>query len=240
MSLHWKTFRHLNIPFKEIETIEGETRYYKVDENNILPSMTSILKILDDKGIDKWKKAVGDDEANRIVQEAITRGNSLHDLSERYLLNTLNREDVSGPGKILFNRNKKYLDELGPIVGVEVPLYSLCKKYAGRGDLIAFHGKHLCIVDHKNSRKPINLKKRYGKRKLFKYMLQIVGYAIAFKEMFPDLPMPTHGMLIIGNHETMNSECRKFLLKPLIKEFEILLDIYYNHSDKKQSAYFKL
>jgi hypothetical protein len=235
-----KTFEWIRIPFKEYDTIEGETRYYKISDDVQLPSMTSILNLLDDGGIEEWRKRVGEDEADKIVNEAVKRGNNLHDLSERYLKNELNRGDIKGPGAILFNRSKPLLDELGPIIGIEVPLYSIKHKYAGRVDCIAFHGKDFCIVDHKNSRKSINFKKKYARRKIFKYMLQTFGYARALKEMYPELPMATHGLLIVGNHEANKSTKIKFELTPLEKEFNILLDAYYKRGDLKESGFHKL
>lgn len=240
--LQFKKFKHLNVPFQDIETVEGKTRYYKV-KDELLPSMTSILGCLDDgKGLDEWKKAVGEDEAEKIVKEATTRGNSLHDLSERYLLNNLNREDVKGPGKILFNRNRVHLDKFTAIVGVEVAVYSLSKRYAGRVDLFAFdEDKKFCVGDHKNTRKRIDLAYGYNRKKLFKYMLQTAGYGIAFEEMFlGKLPAPTHGILIVGCHSDSTSTRYRFELEPLRKEFDILLDIYYNDRNKNDSLYNRL
>lgn len=239
MSLGFKTFEWINLPFQEIQTEEGQTRYYLVGDQK-LPSMTSILGILEDGTIDDWRDAVGHEEADRIVSEAIKRGNSLHEISELYLKNELTRDLIKGPGALLFNRSKKHLDELGPIVAIEVPLYNLKMKYAGRVDCIAFHKGDLCIVDHKNSRTPIDIKKDYGRKKLFKYLLQMQGYRAAFKEMFPSFPEPTHGILIVGNFKTMNSTMFKYKLDAMEKEFDLLIQSYYGNADIKESAYYQL
>lgn len=236
----WKTFEWINLDIPDLDTIEGETRYYKVDDETHLPSMTSLLSQLDDGGIDEWIKRVGEDEAQKVVKTAVSRGNNLHDLSERYLMNTLQRRDVKGPGSLLFNRNRKYLNELGPIVAIEAALYSRTYKYAGRVDCIAFHDKNLCIVDHKNTRRKIDFKKSYARKKVFSYMIQTCGYARAFKEMFPHLPKPSHGILIFGNHETMDSTMYKFEIAPLEKELDIVIDAYYGRCDIKDSKYFSI
>lgn len=236
----WKQFEWINLNIPDLETIEGDTRYYKVDETLHLPSMTSLLAQLDDGGVDKWRKRVGEEEADKVVREATARGNNLHDLSERYLMNKLQRKDVEGPATILFNRSRKYLNQLGPIVAIEAALYSKEYKYAGRVDCIAFHDKHLCIVDHKNSRRKIDLKKGYARKKLFSYMIQTCGYARAFHEMFPKLPKPTHGILIFGNFDVMQSNMFKFELEPLYKELDIVVDAYYGRCDIKTSKYFSL
>lgn len=237
---YWKNFEWIKLDIPELETVEGDTRYYKVDDDTLLPSMTSLLSLLDDGGIDEWIKRVGEDEAKRVVDSAVARGNNLHDLSERYLMNTLQRSDVKGPGSVLFNRNKRYLDELGPIVAIESPLYSRKYKYAGRVDCIAFHNKDLCIVDHKNTRRKVDFKKSYARKKVFGYMIQTCGYARAFHEMFPHLPKPSHGILIFGNYQTMDSTRFKFELEPLEKELDIVIDAYYGKRDIKESKYFSI
>lgn len=235
----WKTFKWLKVfDFPEIETIEDNgIRHYKVRPDLLLPSMTTMLKVLDDGGIDDWRKRVGEEEAERIVKQAVDRGNNLHDLSERYLCNVLQRRDVKGPATVLFNRTRLLLNELGPLVAIEVPLYSIKDKYAGRVDCIAFHERDLCIVDHKNTRTKVDLKHKFGKKKVFKYMMQLYGYARALNEMIGH--MPTHGILIFGNYDTMTATKMKFKLSPLEKEFEIILDAYHNGGDVKRSQFFK-
>lgn len=240
MKIDWKTFEWIDLKFQEFETIEGDTRYYKISDDVLLPSMTSLLKQLDDGFLEKWRKRVGEDEADEIVRLAVKRGNALHDFSERYLKNELKRSDVTGIAKVMFNRSRPILDELGPIVGIEVPLYSIKDKYAGRVDCLAFHGKDFCVVDHKNTRRKVDLKKGYAKKKIFTYMIQTYGYMNAFAEMFPKLPKPTHGILIFANHDTMSSTKFKFPLAPLKKEFDIILNSYYGRGEIKESSFFNL
>lgn len=235
----WKKFEWVKLPLEDLKTEEGETRYYIIDENTKFPSMTSILGLLDDGGIDEWRERVGEEEADKIVKDAVARGNNLHDLSERYLMNTLERKDVQGPGSLLFNRSRKNLNMLGPIIAIEAPLYSRQKRYAGRVDCIAFEGSDLCIVDHKNSRRAVNLAKNYAQKKLVTYIFQLFGYATAFKEMFPKLPAPTHGVLLFGNFTEMSSS--RFKVKfneQLAYEFDLLIAAYYGYVDIKQSVFF--
>lgn len=237
----WKTFdwvKDFEIP--DLEVIEGSPRLYVVDDATKLPSMTSLLSQLDDGGVDDWRKRVGDEEADRIVAEAVARGNNLHDLSERYLMNKLTRADVKGPATVLFNRNRKYLNQLTLIVAIEAALYSIKDGYAGRVDCIAFHDKDLCIVDHKNARRTLDLSKKYARQKLFTYMVQTCGYARAFHEMYPHLPAPTHGVLIFGFFDTLKSKIFKFKIEPLQKELDIIIDAYYNRRNIKDSRYFSL
>lgn len=241
-SLTWKKFEWIKMPFQELSTEEGEVRYYITPCGRKLPSMTSVLSVMKDAdgGLDQWVQRVGKEEAEKIVDEAIRRGNSLHDLSERYLKNELTRSDVKGPGSVLFNRSRPLLDQLGPIIGVEVPLYNVDDGYAGRTDCLAFHGKDFCVVDHKNSRRKIDLSKDYARKKLFNYMVQTCGYGRAFHKMFPHFPKPSHGILIVGNVAEMSSSMFKFELQPFEKELDIILAAYYNRGSIEKSSFFKL
>lgn len=235
----WKKFDWEPLEFDEMESVTSEdgTRFYKTPVGN-LPSMTTILNVLDDGGIDAWVKRVGEEEADRIKNEASGRGNSLHDLNEAYLRNELERSQLSGKGKVLFNRVKPLLDQINPVLATEIPLYSKKYQYAGRVDCVAYINGVLYIIDHKNSRRPINIKKQYARRKLFKYYLQCIGYAICIEEMYGIKPQK--GCILIGNHETSNAEWFRFNLDTYRHEFDILIDIVNGKRPKSDSMYFSL
>lgn len=241
--LGYKTFRlDDSLKFPELETIEGPPyRRYKID-GNLYPSMTSILTAFNvdgDDGLGEWRDRVGHDVAAKITQDAVDRGENLHYISELYLQNKLNRSDVVGPGAVMFNRAKRHLDTLKVILGIEVAVYSHKLEIAGRLDCCAIDEEgDLCIVDHKNSRSPINLKKDYGRKKLYKYMMQCTGYGMCINEMFG--VRPTHGKLIISNFRTMDSVVRKFPLKPLEKNFINVVDSFYGRASILDNDYFKL
>jgi genome maintenance exonuclease 1 len=71
--------------------ILNDKRYYQVDspEHGLIgpfPSVTTILgSTADTTGIDQWKARVGEQEANKISQRALDRGNIMHRLCELYL-----------------------------------------------------------------------------------------------------------------------------------------------------------
>jgi genome maintenance exonuclease 1 len=236
----WKKFNWEPLDFKEIESVTNEEtgkRFYKTPIGNF-PSMTTILAILDDGGIDAWIKRVGIEEAEKIKNEASARGNSLHDLSEKYLRNELERSELHGKGKVLFNRNKPLLDTINPVLATEIPLYSNRYGFAGRVDCIAYINGILHVIDHKNSRREIDVKKKYARRKMWKYYLQCVGYAICIEEMFGLKPIK--GCIIVGNHELSNSSVFKFPIESYRGEFEKLIEIYNGARNKKDSLYYRL
>jgi (2Fe-2S) ferredoxin len=237
MAVKFKTFPWADETFDEVEVIEGTPRLY-ITPVGSFPSMTSVLSVLSDGGIEVWRKRVGEDEATRIVNEATDRGNALHDYNELYLNNQLQRSALAGQAKVLFNRVKRYLDQIELVIATEVPLWNVEDKYAGRVDAIVMLDGYLTILDHKNSRSPINTSMSFGRRKLFKYMLQCVGYGRALYHMKGY--KPTHGCLIVGNHLTSTADKFVFELEPLEEELDLILDVYHNGGKVNNSMFFQL
>ena len=67
------------------ETINGK-RYNNIGEGKKYPSVTTILGAMTDKsGIDKWRKRVGDEEADRISKFSANRGTVMHQFCEYFL-----------------------------------------------------------------------------------------------------------------------------------------------------------
>lgn len=90
---------------------EDGLRFYEVlDGNKViakLPSVTTILSETKDKsGLDKWRKKVGEEEADRISRLAMNRGTIMHRLIELY-------KPIDGDKKYKLNELKKIskLDE---------------------------------------------------------------------------------------------------------------------------------
>ena len=84
-------FNHVdvNLPQLERETIDG-VRYYKVpnDEELLrLVSITSVTSHFNKEIFVKWRKRVGNEEADRITKKATSRGTDMHTLTEHYLKN---------------------------------------------------------------------------------------------------------------------------------------------------------
>lgn len=235
MSIRFKTFPWAHENFDDYKTEEGEIRYYLTPDGKF-PSMTSLLKQLDDGGIEKWRQRVGEEEADRITIEASERGNALHYYNELYLQNKLIRSDLKGQARTLFNRVKPYLDDIEIMIATEVALYNKVDGYAGRVDAIGILFDELTIIDHKNSRNPINLSVPYAKKKIFKYMVQCSGYARALYTMKGI--QATKGCLIVGNHLTSSSDRFIFPIDPLYKELDILVHAYHNNGEGLEKSMF--
>jgi len=153
-------------------------RKYFTPEGNAYPSITTVLGVLNKEGILAWRQRVGEAEANRISQQAATRGTAVHKLAEDYLDNKEDWNKGAMPSNLQsFNDLKSILDQrLNNVWFQEEFLYSDRLKCAGQVDCIAEFDGQLSIVDFKTSRKP---KKEEW---ITNYFIQASFYAAAFYE----------------------------------------------------------
>lgn len=151
-------------------------RVYSID-NHVLPSVTSILSDTKDKTeLNAWAARVGQEEANRIKQDAATVGTHMHSVVERLLLN----RDLSVPRSWLAVRGyamgyrliEHFFPRMQEVWGSEVPLY-YPGKYAGTCDCVGVFDNNPSIIDFKQTNKP---KQR---KWIDDYFLQLAAYALA-------------------------------------------------------------
>ena len=172
-------FEHVPVELKEMvaETTESG-RVYKTPEGLGLPSITTVLSILSRESIAKWRKKVGEVEANKISHRASTRGTAVHEIIEKYINNDDDFRNGYTPDIIQsFLDLKPILDSrIGKVYAQEAPLYSTHLGVAGRVDCVAeFDGK-LSIIDFKTSKKPKQTKW------ITNYFMQESAYAIMWEE----------------------------------------------------------
>ena len=176
-------FTHGDIKWKpnygiELETVNDNGRKYVTPEGRF-SSITTILGYRDRYKWAKWRKQIGEEEANRITRHATTRGTKVHGLAEDYL----NNVEIDTKGEMphhvqSFNVIKKVCDEhIGKVYAQEVPLYSIDLKTAGRVDCVGmFRGKKH-IIDFKTSSKP----KKW--EWIHNYFMQGSAYSVMWEEM---------------------------------------------------------
>jgi len=150
-------FNHveLNLPSLEREMIDG-VRYYKVpgkEELQKFVSITSVISHFSKEKFAKWRKKVGDEEADRVTKAATSRGTDMHTLVEDYLHNR-NLSDVQPISDFLFKIAKTDLNRINNIYALEGSLYSKQLGIAGTVDCIAEYDGELAIIDFKTSKKP--------------------------------------------------------------------------------------
>lgn len=143
-----------------------------------LPSITTVLSILSEEHIQRWRARVGEEEANKISHRASTRGTAVHSIIENYIDNKENYAEGFMPNILdNFKSVQPVLDSrIGKVYAQEAPLYSDHLGVAGRVDCVAeFDGK-LSIIDFKTSKK---LKKPEW---ITNYYVQESAYAIMWEE----------------------------------------------------------
>ena len=178
-----KYFKHTLVPRIELDTttVDGCRYYVLPDGVTKLKSVTTILsEKLDKTALLEWRKRVGEEEANRISAQSTRRGNSIHKIAERYVLNEENIYQNEMPVNVeSFQPIKSALDaHVDNILGVELPLCSKALGCAGRTDLVAEYDGKVSIIDFKTSKK---LKKEEW---IESYFLQSTVYSMMFERLY--------------------------------------------------------
>ena len=164
-------------PSSSRSLIEGN-RHYDVS-NEILPSVTTILQATQSEekaaSLARWKSKVGEKEAERVKNEAASRGTAMHQFLEYYIQNkklldlTDEGREASSMGQAIIENGLKDLEE---IWGSEVTLF-YPGLYAGQTDLCGIFTGRESIIDFKQTNKP---KRREW---IEDYFIQSAAYAMA-------------------------------------------------------------
>ena len=162
--------------------IEG-SRHYDVS-NEILPSVTTILSATQSEekkaSLARWKVKVGENEAERVRNEAAARGTAMHKFLEYYVRNE-KLLDLSDEGQAARSMGQAIIDnsfkEIEEVWGSEVTLF-YPGLYAGQTDLCGIFTGRESIIDFKQTNKP--------KRAEWveDYFLQLAAYAMAHDQIY--------------------------------------------------------
>src|SRR6056300_411495 len=195
-------------------TDSPDGRRYLTLDGNAYPSVTTVLSILSEESIAKWRKRVGEEEANRLGNRAVTRGTAFHSLIEKYLKNDPNYRDGFLPHVVQSLENlKPLLDKhVTKVYAQEVPLYSDHLQLAGTCDAVVEWVGVPTIVDWKTSRRP---KK---KANISSYFMQLAAYAVMWEER---TGMPINQTRIVMDvddfHPVMYKETRDAWIDKMIE-----------------------
>ena len=176
-----KTFEILDYDFQSLptENIDGK-RYYITPTGEKYPSVTSVTGLLNKEAIKKWRKRVGEKQANKISTQAARHGTSAHQLFEDYIRNDNFEEKFKSAmptTQQAFISVEKLLNQIGTVHALEAPLYSHELQLAGRVDCIAEWEGKLSVIDFKTSAKPKN------PEWITNYFIQETAYAKMFEEL---------------------------------------------------------
>lgn len=168
------------LSFKLTRDDSRTERYYIAENGDEYLSVTSFVgKFSNGKeDIERWKSAVGEAEAHRIVTAAATRGTAIHLACENLLLNKP-WQDISMFYRQDFIAMKKHIEaHVNNIFALEHQMYSNRLKLAGTVDCIAEYDGEMCIIDFKTSSQ---LKYR---DQINSYFLQCACYSLMLYERY--------------------------------------------------------
>ena len=162
--------------------IEGN-RHYDIS-NEILPSVTTILQATQSEekkaSLQRWKAKVGENEAERVRNEAASRGTAMHKFLEYYVQNQ-KLLDLSDEGQAARSMGQAIIDQglsgMEEIWGSEVTLF-YPGLYAGQTDLCGIFTGRESIIDFKGSNKPKRVEW------IEDYFLQLAAYAMAHDQIY--------------------------------------------------------
>ena len=206
-------FTHIDLKLPKLsrESIDG-VRYYTIGgENKKLVSITSVISHYSKEKFAKWRKRVGEEEANRITKRATSRGTDTHTLIESYLLNE-ELSEVQPISEMLFKLAKPTLDRINNIHCLESSLYSEILGVAGSVDTIGEFDGELAVIDYKTSAKPKPREWLEG------YFVQTMFYGMALYEM-TDIQIKK--LVIIMTCE--NGECVVYEERDLEKYMKLVI-----------------
>ena len=152
--------------------------------NEKLPSVTTILQATQTPEklafFKRWRAQKGEEEADRIKNEAASRGTNLHKHLEKYVLGE-GHADLTEEGKLAKAMSEVIIEQgfkdLSEVWGSEVTLH-YPGLYAGQTDLVGTYDYEDSIIDFKQSNRP---KRREW---IEDYCMQLAAYALAHNQVY--------------------------------------------------------
>ena len=176
-----KTFNHDTVELPELKTKNiDKKRFYLTPDGNEYPSITTVLSVRNKEALFEWRKRVGNEVANHVSRQAMTRGTKVHHMCEDFLNNEfdINKAKKDFLPYCLFTRlAEEVLCKIDMIKSQECGLYSDKYKVAGRVDCIAEYDGGLAVIDFKTS------KKIKPEEWIEQYFVQEVAYACMYYEL---------------------------------------------------------
>jgi len=176
-----KQFRFKNLP--ELPTLireDGpEGRRYVTPTGVRLPSITTVLGAFGKEYLPRWRRRVGEEEANRISKRSSASGTTLHNILETYVgndqKNLLSEQDYHTIEA--FNTVRPLVDRIDNVHYLEAKLFSELIGVAGTVDCIAEFDGVPSVIDYKTSSKP---KKEEW---IQNYFEQCTAYSLMYQDM---------------------------------------------------------
>lgn len=188
-----------------VRTVEN-ARFYPVivdGRYHQYPSVTTILSIVNKPQLDIWRGKLGNEEADRLMNEAGDIGTAVHDGIHAMNMGGLPDDPLPLVSEILHTYANWAQANIEEILHVEEPVYSHRNRFAGTPDLICrMNGdERLCLIDFKTS------------KGIWPEMeLQLAGYSIAVCEEHTEKYQNMRRLIVRLDKENLG--------KIQVKEFE--------------------
>ena len=188
--------------YPDLQRVENELgRFYIDSRGQEVPSVTNVLSSTSDQsGIEEWKRRVGHEEAERILQESSSIGSNVHNALENYLQDKEWEiiDDGSYISKtsilILESFINNLVNDINEVWGLESGLI-LDGLYAGTADCIGIYNGEESLIDFKTA------KKVKPKEWIEDYFLQCSAYANAHNVMYGTNIKQTVVLMVDRNQE---------------------------------------
>jgi len=180
-------------------------RHYTAEGVGPYPSVTTVLGADPKKkeGLQKWRKRVGEEEANKVSYVASQRGTAVHQIMEDYILD---QKPITKPMPVNLataSDLKRMVDAyVGDVKLVEGQLWSHDLEVAGTVDLVAEWDGKMAVIDWKTS--------RWSKKRehINSYFMQEAAYAVMFEER---TGIPVERLVTAIAYDQPNGGCQVFV-----------------------------
>ncbi len=118
-----------------------------------LPRVTAILNVIAKEGVERWKRTVGEEEAQRIGDDARRLGSAVHKVCEEYV-RTRRAPDGLSPELLPFiSAYRQWFDRhVDEVLAIEQFVWHKTDRYGGTTDLIArLRDGRRALIDIKTS-----------------------------------------------------------------------------------------
>lgn len=177
-----------------LESVRNHVTEY-INSHSLTSRYPGVTRVLggtkDMTGLDAWRARVGDEEADRIINESKMIGSSLDNMFNDSLRDpsSFNKELFKDePGYKLFGQLEPYLKHIDP-VAVQMKVWSDRMQMMGYLDCVGFYKGTLTLIDCKNA------KREKTPETIHDYYLQCTAYAMMLHEMM-GLKVKQLGLLI--------------------------------------------
>ena len=221
-------------PYEEYTRNDGHgPRTYNVGEKKV-PSVTTILSATQSakkkQSLEDWRQRVGYAEAQKITQQAATRGTEMHYVLEQYIngIGYLNLSEDGATARLMAHHIIQNLKELKIIYGSEVSL-AYEDRWAGSTDLVGVYRDKPTIIDFKQSNKP--------KREewIEDYYYQIAAYSLAHQKQYGPIEQGLIAMCTPNLVAQTFFMSKEMLLEYQEKWLERVETYHKNRSEKPQN-----